>query len=276
MSKPTVFAELRRKLVERHGDDGLHQAFCAVRDAADVEHARALLAQLSARIADSNFDTLVANGVTVADFVKALSDDAVPPQRRIIVDAAWAMLVGAATAESLAPGEAAPNPAEIEIAAAVLLDRFDASRLEAVRLGMTTEADATAAFAAAFSRPDAPVTPAEFLSYCGGISEQTANEKDFQLAIVRMWNLDRRGVRAPSAAGSPTGGSLAASMTATQSLGRAHPLYQTSSMQVGRGAHLAPDVATRKWNRAGAFTKENPSPTPSAGLNTSTTKSRYM
>jgi hypothetical protein len=268
-----LISQVRSKLVGAHGPDGLHMAYTQLQGVSSLREARAVLARLSARILDEHFAALEAAGFNVADLIKAVSDDAISVARRIVVDAAWSMLVTAAVADSLSPGVAAPNPADVSVSASVLLERFDASRFTDVCSGAVTEAQAIAEFAAAFPDPDAQVSPAEFVSYCAGVSECTPDSKEFQLKVVRSWNLDRRGMKALALADADI---TASGSAARRSMGRAHPLYQTASMTIGKGAALAPEVAVRKWNRTGAFTKENPSPSPSCGLNTSATKGRFM
>lgn len=268
-----VITDLQAKLVRRHGDFGVHKAFLGLAGSPNITEAREALADLSARMPDEAFELMVQAKVTPADLIAAICLS-LSVSRRVVVDAAWASLcqrIGVPSSSNL-KGVAVPT--------GYLRSQYDASRFVEVKNGSTTEATCLADFAAAFPDGVTDVSYEEFAALCTGVSlMRPDDDKNYQLHIVRAWNLDRANV-------SPAAAEAAAALlaersikkTGNESLGRNHPLYQTSSSRIGVGASEGATKAVVQYHRAGRFTKENPSPSPSAGLNCAPVRSggRYM
>jgi Ca2+-binding EF-hand superfamily protein len=118
------------------------------------------------------------------------------------------------------------------------------------------------------TNPDLVVTEEEFFNYYAGVSYRFRDDTEFELLLTRSWSLDR-----------PTNLSrqeelLRQTQTAISKFGTAHPLYQTSAKLYGKDLEQAFKPETR-YNKAGAFTKKEPPPSPSCSLNTSMTRNRY-
>lgn len=272
-----VIADLQAKLTRRHGDYGIHRAFRAIACASDLAEARAELSELSARMSDEAFDALAGNGVSVGALTQALCL-AVPPMRKVVMDAAWSALCGRALG-----GLPPRNPggiAAMTLGTDFLQAQYDVSRFVEIKNGVITAEQAVADFCDAFpaGRAD-PVTADEFIAFCCGVSlQRPADQKLYELHVVRSWNLDRGvAVGGAAAAAADADKSAPRAAEASSSQGRSHPLYQTSSAKVGVGASEGASKAVVQFHRAGRFTKENPPPTPSCGLNTGgTTRGRFM
>lgn len=264
-----VITDLQAKLVRRHGDFGIHKAFLGLAASKNIEEAREALADLSARMPDEAFEMMVESQITVATLIGAICLS-LSVTRRVVVDAAWGSLCQRIGVTA--------NPKGCAVPPGFLREQYDASRFVEVKNGSTTEQHCLADFADAFPDEANDVSYEEFASLCTGISlNRPSDDKQYQLHIVRAWNLDRASV---SPAASEAAAALMAERTAKKesSLGRNHPLYQTTQSKIGQGASEGATRAVIEFHRAGRFTKENPSPSPSAGLNCAPVRhtGRYM
>ena len=253
-----VITDLQAKLVRRHGDFGIHKAFLGLAASNNIEEGREALADLSARMADEAFEAMVDSEVTVATLIGAICLS-LSVTRRVVVDAAWTSLCQRIGVTA--------NPKGCAVPPGFLREQYDASRFVEVKNGSTTEERCLAEFADAFPDEANDVSYEEFASLCTGISlNRPSDDKQYQLHIVRAWNLDRASV---SPAAAEAAAALLAERTAKKesSMGRSHPLYQTTQSRIGQGASDGATRAVIQYHRAGRFTKENPMPTPSAGLN---------
>ena len=235
-----------------HGSRGMLLAatpLAGVDDAADVRRGLALI---SVRLSDEHFDALVAaHGAGLAAAICGSLGG-----RATVVDMAFARVAGSADAV---------------VAVEDLVAQYDVSRHEHV-----DQEQAAAEFASCFDQvtaPDGVVGKAMFVAYYIGVAHRFAADREFQLYVMRSWNLDRPAGAATAAA--QLGGTNA-SMSSTQQramTGRSHPLYQTASGNIGTNLEQA-FAMNPKNNRAGAFTKHAPTPMASTGLNTSASRTK--
>lgn len=262
-----VIADLQAKLVRRHGDFGIHRAFRAITGSTDLAEARCELAELSARMPDEAFDAMVQSGATVRSLMQALCL-AGAPMRRVVCDAAWTALCTRANG-----GLPQKNAAAVGLSTDFLQSQYDVSRFVEIKNGVITAEQALKDFADAFpvGRAD-PVSAEEFAALCSGVSlQRPTDQKHYELHVMRSWNLDRSfggaAVERQEIDKQLAGSSGSDEHEQQQSQGRSHPLYQTASSKIGVNASEGAKHAVIQFHRAGRFTKENPAPSPSCGLN---------
>lgn len=261
------FQNARVKVTERHGKNGIRLVVRVVRQncgsdgcIASGDILRRALREVDIWIADEDFTDILSkstvDGRLSADSFVAQFVGELPSRRRNVVQVLW---------ERLDSGRVGYIPAD------VLLRQYDVSRHPDVVSRRRSADDVAASFYSDFS--DAEVVPKEELfAYFAGASLGTERNEDFELRVARSFNLDRPAQFRALAEGNRVDISTLGG-TATSTLGRAHPLYQTSAQQVGSTVVGAPQ-APSEFNRKGAFTKNAPPFVGATTLNTSITTTR--
>lgn len=277
-SRPAVedplFGALRARVLHRGGKNGIRELALRLgvaRDSIPV-HASAVefrqaLRNYGASMPDEDFARLVplvfagdaADGQPSVDLTRfvVLLRGTVAPRRATIIETAFKRL-------------------DRENAGTVLLadlhEFYDVSRHPDV-VGRKADAESILnKFLQHFTDETNPaefVTHEEWINYYTGCSAFLDDDTQFELFVMRSWNLDRHQlVRRADI-------ELTKTQLVTSAAARNHPLYQTSAQNFGKSLDQAFDPIT-KFHKAGAFTKANPSPGPSSSLNTSVTRSKYM
>jgi hypothetical protein len=241
-----VMKQIRAQLAAAHGHKGMLLAAVVLRDAATAAECRRGLAHLGVRIGDEAFDAVeAAHGDALAAAVCGSLE-----KRNVVVDMGWARVAG---------------DGAMEVTVARLFEQYDTARHE--RVDATVTVTSFAECWDELTAPEGVVSKENFTAYYIGVSLTVAADRDFQLLVMRSWNLDRPAAVVELAAASAT---LAAQSAMT---GRKHALYHTSSNSIGTNLEQAFEP-TMKNNRAGHFTKHAPPPAPTSGMNTSTTRTK--
>ena len=269
-----AFDRLRHKIVERHGKAGIRLAVNAARSAPDVFDAASVRENLRANgvwIPDEDFDVMVAasqpDGVfDINRFVKGLIGD-IGSRRVNVLQVLW---------ERLDPSQNLIVPIE------TFLGSYDVQRHPDVKSNRRPAADVAADFFAIFDDDSTEaqqriVSKESVFAYYSGVSLLTERNDDFELLIARSFALDRP--KGAAGAAGALGGSLYDSSSKQKSLnstmGRAHPLYQTSASVIGSVPEGTPVHQVDKSHfRTGDFTKNAPPPSGASGMNTSTSRGR--
>lgn len=252
----SIIASIRARLVEREGENALRVAHNHLRGCGTVPECRRNLKDLGVRIADEDVEVLDAN--IDAQQLPALIVGKLSARRQLVVEEAFRRLCKVSDDEM-------PH-------VAALHEYFDASRHSAVKSRLKTADAVVADFEALWTResnPSGVVTFEEFCAYYGGVSAGITADEEFELHVMRSWNLDRPHVSTRAAQ------SEQMNTTVQSKEGRNHPLYQTAAQHYGKNLEQAFEVP-RANNRAGGFTKHNPPPRATSGLNTSSYKSKAI
>lgn len=224
--------------------------------------ARSALADLFVRIPDEAFDVVVAATSDKAfngnEFFRAVTSP-FPRRRMFAIQVAFDRLKDAAT--GMLP--AATLHARCDMSRNVPRDRRDEARAEFLSLIDVDGSD---------------LSLDDFEAFYRGFP-LSADDTGFELHVTRTWNLDVPDHLLTTAQSTAaTKGGFSPNSTASSSAssaGRSHPLYQTSNAVCGAGLDKAFPPVT-KFNRTGEFTKKEPLPQPSSGLNTAKTVGRFM
>lgn len=272
-----AFDRLRRKIVERHGKSGIRIAVNASRSASDVLDPSCVRESLRANgvwIPDEDFELMVAasqpDGVfDVNRFVKGLIGD-IGSRRVNVLQVLW---------ERLDPNHNLMVPIE------VFLGSYDVQRHPDVKSNRRPAADVAADFFAIFEDNSIEaqqriVSKESLFAYYSGVSLLTERNDDFELLIARSFALDRPKGAAGGALGGSSGSLYESALLSKQkalgsTMGRAHPLYQTSASVIGSVPEGTPVPEVDKSHfRTGEFTKHAPPPSGASGMNTSTSRGR--
>ena len=277
-----IFIQLKNQLLHRHGVHGVLLLWRALQcrdDSAgsEIDHARAALASLSVRMTDEDFLLIKDNVSSQARFYKMIGGE-MSDRRKTVLDLAWTRLASIYAYRHAADGSM-NSALPTSLPASVLSDHFDVRRHKEVQDGTVTAEEAIEEFMGLLRREVhvestlcSHVFYNEYLAYFCGLSNRIPKDVDFELYIVRSWNLDAP----PNGAYRSRQEQEAAFVDMPMStLGREHPLYQTSSSVIGAPKVTAFPVETC-FRRAGKFTQREPPREPAATLNTSIAKSRIM
>jgi hypothetical protein len=252
----SAIESVRQKAIQRNGKSGIRMLVRMIRSAAPYcEAIRSNLREIGLYISDSDFSELLkqfgANGDSLDcdRLVKAVIGK-FPSRRETVL---------AVTTEKLDPSRRGV------ITSAAIRTAYDVSRHPEVLARRRSAADAAEKFLEQFP---SDVSHEEFLAYYAGVSQFVADDKEFDLLLIRQWSLDRPKVALIDAE-SQIG---ADAEVAAPTKGKTHPLYQTSASSIG--VRVENSVIETKFNRTAIFTKFAPPPAPGSGLNTSKTTSR--
>lgn len=265
-----VVANLREKLLHRAGKNGIRELsrqFRIMDDDSNLtlspDELRTGLRDFGLMMSDEDFahvsQVLDKNGdgvLSVTEFLIAIRGP-LSPRRLTVIQAAYKRLDR--------DGSGIVDINDVR-------DFYEVARHPAVLQGKATQADILVKFLCNFdnqTNPDGRVTYQEFLNYYAGVSSGIDNDQHFELLLTRAWNLDKPVKQNRDELNAHR------TQTVTSKFGNKHPLYQTSAAVNGKDLESAFKPPTR-FNRAGAFTKNEPRPTPSSGLNTGTTRSKIM
>ena len=265
-----VIAKLRTKCLQRAGKNGIRELSRQFRIMDDnnnlllsPDELRGGLRDFGIVVADEEFDHMVKlldkNGdgsISVTEFLIAVRGP-LSPRRITVIQAAFKRL---------------DRDGSGIIDLYDLRDYYDVSRHPAVLTGKATQADVLVKFLCNFdseTNPDGKVTFKEFLDYYAGVSASIDNDQHFELLLTRAWNLDKP-VKAKR-----DEIQMRQTQTVKSKYGTAHPLYQTSTKMIGKDLDQA-FPPERRFGKAGKFTKHEPLPSPSSGLNTSVTRSKVI
>lgn len=268
------FQNARLKVTQRHGRNGIRMVVCVVRQISDQdgfisssETLRGALRGVDIWFADDDFTDMMAKSAS-ADGEKVSADAFIaqfvgelPSRRRNVVQILW---------ERLDAERTGYVPADF------LLRLYDVSRHPDVVSRRRAAEDVSGSFFNEFSGAGV-VSKEEIVAYFAGVSLNTERHEEFELRVARSFNLDRPAQFRALAEGTADLGSTSSSSQGTtpkSTLGRAHPLYQTSAQQVGVTSSSDIPAADPRFNRKGAFTKHAPPFVGATGLNTSTSRTR--
>ena len=249
---------LRSKVLQRDGKSGLRVLIRTIRgSSADVSAIRSALRDAGIYVSDTCFSELIdqfaKNGVVDRDKLVTSVIGKLPSRRDTVLSV---------TTEKLDSNKLGV------ISAATIRAAYDVSRHPEVLARRRGWKEVSEEFLAQFSED---VSTEEFVAYYAGVSQFIADDKDFDLLLIRSWSLDRPKV-APVEDSQWQPEASKQGQSNGKEARKQHPLYQTSAS--GIGVRLEHAETEKNFNRTAIFTKYAPPPAPGSGLNTAATRTR--